>query len=386
MSSQVTSDHDFKSLLEEMGDSIAAARVVIQNLNKKKDASSESLNTKDGISLLSMKNHLLLSYLQSLTLLTPLKLLGESLTNRSPPSLPFSNPNREARGSDAGDLVDSMVEGRLVLEKVKILEERLRYQIDKLVHLAKEDQNAPVDETLAFKPNPANFADDDESDAGSDAGYNGGAAPESEPEDGIYRPPRIAAVPYTGTAGKKTKGRREAIPQTLAALRYHDASMPHIETTSGLGSMPSLQSRRARELKEMQDYEEENFTRLVLGKKESKQRARDEADVALGGGGELNGVNGRRRRGAGGLEDEFGDVLRSVDRVPKRGTADGYDDLRQRGKRKAVLERSRGAGDEPAEAPESKYEGKKRKRSRFEAEQGLVKRKLARNKSSGSGA
>lgn len=35
MSSQVTSDHDFKSLLEEMGDSIAAARVVIQNLNKK---------------------------------------------------------------------------------------------------------------------------------------------------------------------------------------------------------------------------------------------------------------------------------------------------------------------------------------------------------------
>lgn len=38
-----------------------------------------------------------------------------------------------------------MVEGRLVLEKVKILEERLRYQIDKLVRLAKEDQNAPVD-------------------------------------------------------------------------------------------------------------------------------------------------------------------------------------------------------------------------------------------------
>lgn len=46
--------------------------------------------------------------------------------------------DRDARGSCAGDLVDSMVEGRIVLEKIKALEGRMRYQIEKLVRVAEE--------------------------------------------------------------------------------------------------------------------------------------------------------------------------------------------------------------------------------------------------------
>lgn len=99
---------------------------------------STDLDTKDGISLLSLKHHLLLSYLQSLALVSAHRALGHTLDDRSPPTRLFSTVERDARGSGAGDLVDSMVEGRVVLEKIKVLEGRMRYQIEKLVRVAEE--------------------------------------------------------------------------------------------------------------------------------------------------------------------------------------------------------------------------------------------------------
>jgi hypothetical protein len=93
---------------------------------------------KDGISLLSLKHHLLLSYLQSLILVSARRATGDSLTERTPASSAFSTVDRESRGSGAGDLVDSMIEGRIVLEKIKVLESRMRYQIEKLVRVAEE--------------------------------------------------------------------------------------------------------------------------------------------------------------------------------------------------------------------------------------------------------
>lgn len=78
----------------------------------------------------------MLFYLQSLVLLSARRATGDTLENRTLPSLPFSSAERDARGSDVGDLVDSMIEGRVVLEKIKVLESRMRYQIEKLVRIA----------------------------------------------------------------------------------------------------------------------------------------------------------------------------------------------------------------------------------------------------------
>jgi U3 small nucleolar ribonucleoprotein protein LCP5 len=83
--------------------------------------------------------------MQSLVLLHSHRVLGHSLTVRSPPSEPFNSSEREKRGADAGDLVDSMIESRLVLEKIKLLESKMRYQIEKLVQLAAEE---PVDDNI----------------------------------------------------------------------------------------------------------------------------------------------------------------------------------------------------------------------------------------------
>jgi len=82
---------------------------------------------------------MLLSYMQSLVLLHSHRVLGHSLTSHSPPSEPFNSPERDRRGPDAGDLVDSMIEGRVALEKIKLLESKMRYQIEKLVQLASEE-------------------------------------------------------------------------------------------------------------------------------------------------------------------------------------------------------------------------------------------------------
>ena len=344
---------------------------------------TEDLDTKDGISLLSLKHHLLLSYLQSLVLVSSHRALGHSLADRSPPAQTFSSASRDARGAKAGDLVDSMVEGRVVLEKIKVLEGRMKYQIEKLIRVAEEVPSSQdvingtclshsvsrkylnitcISDPLAFRPNPENLMND--SDSGDDPDEN------DDTREGIYRPPRLAAMPYTEPKRDK-KASRAPVPSALSALVYQDPSKPHIESTTGLGSIPSLSSNRAREIHRMNEFEEENFTRLVMKKKEMRRRKKDEEDIALGGSG---GISGRRR--GGGFEDEFGDVLRSVGKSKAGVVGDGYEELRRKGKKKDVLERSRTRGRDDIE--DAGDDGpRQRKRSRFEKEAKVTRKRAS---------
>jgi len=362
----------FCSVVDDMTSSISSVRQVVNALRQQ-----DNLSTKDGISLLSLKHHLLLSYLQSLLLLSSHRAIGHTLTERSPPTQPFSHLDREARGADAGDLVDSMIETRVVLEKVKALESRMRYQIEKLVRTAQEPEKAEgavINDPLAFRPNPQNLLNNDgeDSDISDNDRAHYGSQRETLSTDGIYRPPRLAPVPYT--SAPKTKSKRAGpIPTALRAL--HDPALPHTESTSGLGNTPALLSGRAKHLKRLQEFEEENFGRVVMGKGEGKRRARDEEDMALGA--ELGGARGggkNRRRG--GLEDEFGDVLRSVDRGARgsRG-GDGYDELRKGGRKKNVLERTK-INVRVREEPDGEEGGRVRKKSRFEQDTKNAKRRL----------
>lgn len=94
---------------------------------------SYDLDSKNGISLISLKHNILLSYIHSLTLLSSYRLLGHSLSARTRPDEAFTESKRNARGSDAGDLVDVLLEDRIILEKLKQLESKMHYQIQKLV-------------------------------------------------------------------------------------------------------------------------------------------------------------------------------------------------------------------------------------------------------------
>ncbi|KZT28672.1 hypothetical protein NEOLEDRAFT_1128838 [Neolentinus lepideus HHB14362 ss-1] len=343
--------------------SMSSVRELIQSLRVK---SSDELDVRDGISLLSLKNLLGVSYLQDLTLVSAHRTLGHSLDESSPPVKPFGSTEREARGPAAGDLIDSMIEGRVVLEKIKILEGRMRYQIEKLARVAEE---APTDanllnDPLAFKPNPQNLMGDDSHGSEDEEGWE---AENIRDNDGIYRPPKLAPMPYTEIS--KDKSRRQPIPTALSSLTHLDPSKPHLESASGLGSgTPSLTSARAREIQRMTEFEEENMMRLVMKKKDAKRRRRDEEDVALGGTGGLQG----RRRGDG-LNAEFGDVLKSVGRSRTGAIGDGYEELRQRGKKQGALERSRarGAEDIVEEGP------RQRKRGRFDKDVRASKKRVS---------
>ncbi|QRV86659.1 neuroguidin-B [Ceratobasidium sp. AG-Ba] len=348
----------FCDAADEITRSIASARQLVQSLMAKQDS---ELDTTAGISLLSLKNHVMLSYLHSLALLPAHRVLGHSLLDRDPPSQPFGSLDRPARGGDAGDLVDTMVEDRVVLEKTKTLEARLKYQIDKLIRLAQDapqDEGDVIDDPLAFKPNLSNLAaPSTQRGRITTESANQESGSESD-KDEIYRPPKLAPVPYVDKPSKK--GKAQPQPRSLSSLLTLDPSRPHVESASGLGNgNASLSSARARELQRMTEYEEENMTRLVMNKKEEKRRKRDEEDMAFGG-------SGARRGGGAALRDEFRDVLGAIDRKragPSGG--DGYEELRQRGKKGNAFERSRMRDvdqiDEGREGP------RVRKKSRFEA-------------------
>lgn len=333
----------------------------------------------------------MLFYLQSLVLLVARRAAGDMLEHRTPASLPFSTAERDARGAGVGDLVDSMIEGRVVLEKIKVLESRIRYQIEKLVRIADADDASKnvadgksyslalircplitlsfTPDPLAFRPNPKNLVDNDQaSDVASDEDVN----EEADNRNGIYKPPKLAPMPYTENAGDK-RSKRQPVPKTLSSLLHQDPSRPHVESSSGLGAMAALTSDRAREIQRMTEFEEENFTRLMMKKKDARRRMRDEEDLALGGSGSSRG----RRRGRG-LEDEFEDVLRSVGRPRAGAIGDGYEELRQKGKKPDALSRSRTRVRDDAEDGED--EGRQVKRSRFQKERRALGRKLAKSR------
>jgi U3 small nucleolar ribonucleoprotein protein LCP5 len=120
----------------------------------------------------------------------------------------------------------------------------------------------------------------------------------------------------------------------------------------------------------MEEFEEENMTRLVLKKKDERRRKKDEEDIALGG---VGGITGKRR--GGGLEDEFADVLRE-ERRGKALAGDGYEELRMKGRKEGALARSRARAREDSG---DIMEGQRpRKKGRFERDIRATKKRWAR--------
>ena len=120
----------------------------------------------------------------------------------------------------------------------------------------------------------------------------------------------------------------------------------------------------------MTEFEEENFTRLVMKKKDARRRRHDEEHLALGGSGASKG----RRRGRG-LEDEFEDILRSVGRPRTGAIGDGYEELRQKGKKSDALSRSRMRS--RGEAESDCEDVPQAKRTRFERERRTLNKRMA---------
>lgn len=102
-----------------------------------RNASTSELSYPLGISLLSLKNQLLLSYIHHLVAIFSLKLTSTSLTS-----------------AEGTDVVNSLVKLRVVLEKISPLEGKLKYQIEKLVRKADQAAEGADEDDVANGERP----------------------------------------------------------------------------------------------------------------------------------------------------------------------------------------------------------------------------------------
>lgn len=100
--------------------------------------------------------------------------------------------------------------------------------------------------------------------------------------------------------------------------------------------MSVLTSDRARGIQRMTEFEEDNSTRLMMKKKDTRGRKRDEQGLGLCGTGSSRG----RRRGHC-LEDELENVLLFVGTTKAGAIGDKYEELRQKAKKADALSQSR---------------------------------------------
>ncbi|KAK0643886.1 Sas10/Utp3/C1D family-domain-containing protein [Cercophora newfieldiana] len=312
---------------------------------------------KDGISLLDVKNELLLSYLQNLVFLILLKLR--------------QTKNGGADGAiDAQSLDDlvvkKLVELRLYLEKgTRPLEDKLRYQIDKMLRAADDaERNAKAAEEAA-KANESDSESNDEE--GSDSEGSGAednfsnlkaskipglqhrpnlagfvqeqtitGVAKSADGSGVYKPPRIAATSMPTTERREKKERRkekaavmdEFVAEELSAV---PVAQPSIGTTIVAGGRKMKTASERREEEERRTYEESNFVRLpAVSKKDRAKRAKAEG--------------GTKRMNFGG--EEWRDISTGVDRIHRltQGKSSGKGT-------KSLLEKSRKRGLETSDGP-----------------------------------
>ncbi|KAJ9095791.1 hypothetical protein QFC20_006586 [Naganishia adeliensis] len=395
---------ELRQLYDTIETSVSATSKAIKSLlEKSKDQSQTDFDFAHGLSLLLIRPHLLLASIHQLVIMLGLRLAASSEKEieddeELPGIRPFSadrveRPSLAEMSSEYAEafLTTELVVIREVMEKTKGLESKVSYQVKKLVTLANEaglretqpqaegdEEENDAEDPLSFKPNPSalmgasskkgrkveeeaprQLKNSRRSPTPSDD-ENGGA------RDGIYRAPKMAAVPYVESRASRQTNRRA--PALLSEFASSLTSAPLLESTSGLAVRPvvtsggdpihtnSTSAKRMAELQRMNEFEEDNMTRLVQTKRELKRREEDEAALNMGYG--VGGPSRSRSRRQGGFEAELEGVLGD------RGGKSLWDGVgKGLGRREGILERSRkrtGASDE-MDGPSGK-----RKRGKFE--------------------
>lgn len=259
--------NEFATLLGAIGDQAKSLTAMIDKLNdelkaeKKREAEEEERSR--GLSYLDVKNILLLSYNCDLINILKTKSEGRSLLSPT-----------------ASRTVDRLIETRTVCERVRSIDHKLRYQVDKLVRAANVDVKDGSVDPLALRANLDNF-DDDEDDDDAD---NAGGGENKAAKDGVYKPPKLAAVRYDGdeTKAEKTEKRAKMRAKAIAnASMLKDLDLDRDEPEEIFEN----QVHRFKEDKQLAartKYEEDNFTRITLSKKEKVRMNRMANSSAMG--------------------------------------------------------------------------------------------------------
>jgi U3 small nucleolar ribonucleoprotein protein LCP5 len=197
--------------MAELKEKLQELKIHLQNVKQKLDLET----TVEGQSLLQIRICSLLDYIIHLHFFALLKINGKPIN----------------------EIVDFLIKDRLVLEKTKPLELKLKYQIDKLVK-----------EKIEFKPQPEQMV------------------AVEQPSSNVYKPPKIQ--PMMPTIKEKRTEKLKKPSKILKDLQDQYDDRPELI----LDETPDFIAERQR-------FEEDNFVRLTLSKKERKQRDRIQTDL-----------------------------------------------------------------------------------------------------------
>ena len=251
------------------------------------------------------------------------------------------------------EITAKLVEHRVYLERgVRPLEQKMKYQIERAVHLAAEEERSAVRRERQVQPekdvedgdgasgDSGRSESDDEEDAPSSTAaataFRPGtfAAPHTpadsarnfrSKDDAVYRPPRISATSMPTTESHDSRPSRTPRSRTLdeyisTELSAAPAAEPSIGSTIAASGRRTKNTQEVAREKERRDYEETHLMRLPpeSKKERAKQKARERR----------SGFGGEEWQGLGESADRIGEATRRrkvgvLERSRKRATEDG---------------------------------------------------------------
>lgn len=229
---------EFLALLKDFKERLHLLRTQLQPLLQR--AKESKMPTSSGLSFLQLKYHLMLGYCSSVVFYLMIK--------------------GRAGGVQGHPVIRKMLKYRLMLEKIRPLEIKMRFQIEKLLQPQQQHDGGQ------FRPNPDAMAVDDNSDADN-----------SDEDSGKYRAPKLAPVfyPEDGKDAEKAKrdeerrARSASKSRLLSELRGELDDAPEEESIDPVRMASRLATDHKATAREA--YEEENFIRFQVSKKEKRR-------------------------------------------------------------------------------------------------------------------
>ncbi|KAF2347512.1 Sas10/Utp3/C1D [Trinorchestia longiramus] len=244
-------------LLCEMSKNLDSVTNSINSLTE--DIKSNKYDSKKGLSLFDLKNHTFVSYTTNLVYTTLLKLSGKSINGSS--------------------VVDRLIEDRIVIERLRPYETKLKHQIEKYFKADLTDGDAettevPQEQGLSVKDFTAGDTDkeDEEQENDEEASTSKGllipgAAPEESSTLKAYIVPKISQNKFSDGRDDSEKA-AEARRRLLSSAMMQDALYEHRLEPDVIQHSNALQRKASKRRAEITKYEEENLTRMRLSKKE----------------------------------------------------------------------------------------------------------------------
>lgn len=266
------------TVLKEMKEGLDTVTSKVQALTAKVKAGH--FPTPEGISYLETKHLLLLNYCQSLVYYLLRKAKGFSI--------------------EGHPVIRSLVEIRLFLEKIRPIDKKLQYQIQKLTRdsgaaseksvLSEKGTDTQKEDLLKYRPNPDLLVS---KTRGTEDGSN------------VYRPPKLVPAPMEEdkmSRQERNKSRKETMD--LRKARQNPFMIDLVNNLEGrpeeVREVVGTESRELREymakMEERARQEEETFARAPLTKMEKKKMKHLK----------------KSRNGLLGLTDSFYDEIKSL--------------------------------------------------------------------------